>query len=405
LLETIRQFAQEKLVEAGEVEVARDRHARHYEGVIEGLPADDILPAIDANQGNVVAAIEWLAERDPPAAVNLSYFLAASPTIAVVVAALLSEIASRVGPESPTGMRARAFTLTHLIQAGEGPRAFESARELRHALSDEQLVEQIVVRESLGALTSSTPDVAWAQFQRAAAARAELRGAEQDALIRYISARDPAPLHAICVMAARRYEEAVGLFPESPVSGWPRPAYYAIRAASLHLAGAHQAGWEAARLGIEAVTAKRSLAFAYAPFVTGACCLASLGDPAGAGAVMTRACDLQQLARLPFAVADLLGSFARLRLLNGERGRAQTLAELWYPRQFYLAPLVLEVYADLEEWPDGEWVQRGQARVVEFGGGDRLATLDERGWPYLLEELEYWGKIAEQADPTAAGVS
>jgi hypothetical protein len=68
MLETIREFAWEQLVAAGEVAAMRERHARHFLAVVEstgGLlfagPQKRAMSA--ARQANIQAALRWLVEH------------------------------------------------------------------------------------------------------------------------------------------------------------------------------------------------------------------------------------------------------------------------------------------------------------------------------------------------------
>ena len=81
LLETIREFAHERLAEAGELEAARERHLRHFsvpedEVIPDGWPslrAIEVLDEIEEDYGNVVAALEWAATSNGCAGVQLLF--------------------------------------------------------------------------------------------------------------------------------------------------------------------------------------------------------------------------------------------------------------------------------------------------------------------------------------------
>jgi len=68
LLETVRQYAQEKLSESGEANAVRSRHRDHYAGVTEliesgaGTGDDDGLAVVEAEFDNVRAAFAWCRE-------------------------------------------------------------------------------------------------------------------------------------------------------------------------------------------------------------------------------------------------------------------------------------------------------------------------------------------------------
>jgi len=79
MLETIRQYAREKLMEAGEVEALADRHFAAYaalaaaaEPELRGPGMTDWLDRMDADAENLGAALEWGLESNPWAAVRMA---------------------------------------------------------------------------------------------------------------------------------------------------------------------------------------------------------------------------------------------------------------------------------------------------------------------------------------------
>lgn len=75
LLETIRQYANERLVESGEGDAWRARHLAHFLGVaqssrlpVRGPELVEWLAWLDAEADNLRAAIDWAIEADPEAA-------------------------------------------------------------------------------------------------------------------------------------------------------------------------------------------------------------------------------------------------------------------------------------------------------------------------------------------------
>jgi predicted ATPase/class 3 adenylate cyclase len=84
MLETIRQYAREKLIEAGEVHALADRHfaafaalAETAEPQLRGPAMADWLDRMDADAENFNAALEWGLESDPWAAVRMARALLA----------------------------------------------------------------------------------------------------------------------------------------------------------------------------------------------------------------------------------------------------------------------------------------------------------------------------------------
>lgn len=67
MLETVRAFAAEKLVAAGEEPVVRDRHRDHFLAWVEAIPAEltylDVGGSVRLEQHNLRAALTWCAEQ------------------------------------------------------------------------------------------------------------------------------------------------------------------------------------------------------------------------------------------------------------------------------------------------------------------------------------------------------
>jgi DNA-binding CsgD family transcriptional regulator len=78
LLETVRAYAFELLVEAGEVDAARDRHLRHFAALADvareewlTTGAQRFVNELDDDYENVRAALEWAAGSDPCSAMRM----------------------------------------------------------------------------------------------------------------------------------------------------------------------------------------------------------------------------------------------------------------------------------------------------------------------------------------------
>ena len=71
MLETIREFADERLVASGEAEAVRTRHAAYFMAFAERYELAELLPdgdqvvaLLEAEHANLRAALAWLAETD-----------------------------------------------------------------------------------------------------------------------------------------------------------------------------------------------------------------------------------------------------------------------------------------------------------------------------------------------------
>jgi predicted ATPase/class 3 adenylate cyclase len=78
MLETIRQYARERLIESGEAAAVADRHFRFFSAFAEtaaiglrGPAMGDWLDRLDADQDNLGVALEWSLEALPEAAVRM----------------------------------------------------------------------------------------------------------------------------------------------------------------------------------------------------------------------------------------------------------------------------------------------------------------------------------------------
>ena len=139
MLETIRQYARERLVESGEAESIADRHFAHFAVLAEAAAAElkgaamvDWLDRLDAEIDNLDTALGWGLETDPQEAIGmatsmLSYWdfrVASSDNDARIVRAIeIARQAVAASGSSETTQRARAAALlgqAALIWAGSG---------------------------------------------------------------------------------------------------------------------------------------------------------------------------------------------------------------------------------------------------------------------------------------------
>src|SRR6185436_9703893 len=79
LLETIKQYANEKLIESGLADAARRRHFRYFAGLAEtgaaalaGPRALEWLDRLEAEHDNLRAALDWSGNTDPADCARLS---------------------------------------------------------------------------------------------------------------------------------------------------------------------------------------------------------------------------------------------------------------------------------------------------------------------------------------------
>jgi predicted ATPase len=72
LLEMIRHYARERLDEAGETAERLERHARWYAGRLTRAGSPPDVERLDRDQDNLRAALAWLLDHDPPAALRMA---------------------------------------------------------------------------------------------------------------------------------------------------------------------------------------------------------------------------------------------------------------------------------------------------------------------------------------------
>ena len=162
MLETIRQYAREKLIEADEVEALADRHFAAFaqlaiaaEGPLRGPEMVDWLDRLDADAENLGAALEWGLEAAPWPAVQMTTALLAYWWVRVApedveartVAAIEIARARTVGvADAPPADQALAARLL-------GGAAWQWAGSGRAAIATEWAADAMVL-----ALASSDPE-------------------------------------------------------------------------------------------------------------------------------------------------------------------------------------------------------------------------------------------------------
>jgi predicted ATPase len=80
LLETLRQFGQERLAESGEADAIRDRHFAHYLALVKTAHTEVAVPRrregwlerLDNDNDNLHTALTWGSQRDPRAALRMA---------------------------------------------------------------------------------------------------------------------------------------------------------------------------------------------------------------------------------------------------------------------------------------------------------------------------------------------
>jgi predicted ATPase/class 3 adenylate cyclase len=175
LLETIRQYARDRLVDSGEAGQIRGRHIAHFLDLAEEaaplLRGPDMvawLAQLDSEADNLRAALEWALEADPEAALRLCvamqfYWRVRSMSEGVERLGRAARIVPTLLPPAPGSERERAILVANVLAAaamstwigGNVTSASvhwaEEAVEIGRAMEDAAALSQ-----ALGALAMST---------------------------------------------------------------------------------------------------------------------------------------------------------------------------------------------------------------------------------------------------------
>ncbi|MBA2770083.1 MAG: hypothetical protein H0U35_13340 [Sporichthyaceae bacterium] len=151
LLETVREYAVDLLVEAGELDEVRAQHLRHFssfrDGVREGWPsasAQQLVDELEDDYENVRAALEWALESDPcaarvPLAAMYDLFMMLGQADGLRIGRLVLErCPDRDRHRAELQISAGLLTML-LADTGEAKRALAEARELSSAIGEPRL--------------------------------------------------------------------------------------------------------------------------------------------------------------------------------------------------------------------------------------------------------------------------
>jgi predicted ATPase/DNA-binding SARP family transcriptional activator len=300
MLETVREFAQERLdAEESTVDV-HARHCRHYLELAECAEPQlntrgeaDWLARLDAEIDNLRAAIDWSLRRDPAVALRLASLLAwywdirnrFDEGLAWLAAAL-----EAAGDAVPVGERARARRGQVHLLAGKGSiYDWQGSMEEARATASDAL-----------ALSRQAGDPA---------------GIGQALLgLAHLEAAEPLPQHRRRAMA----EEALALARES---GDDRLVAFALRARALALSSAEgSAEFDAAVAALRKVGSSRELAGLYSDAAYNAI---KEGRPERASALLDQALTLVRELGDPVMLAFVSGNVGLEALFSGDLDRAR----------------------------------------------------------------------------------
>ncbi|MEO5704859.1 MAG: adenylate/guanylate cyclase domain-containing protein, partial [Candidatus Limnocylindrales bacterium] len=167
LLETVRQYARDRLLESGDGTDARERHARWYlalairaDAEIHGPMQIGWLVRMDAERPNLLAAAAWLRETNPEAGLELVaalnwywHFRGRWEEGAEVAGAALAASGKLRSRAYLGALQAHASLVGRRIQSAEGSEELEEALALSRELGDDR---------ALGITLWGSAMIAWA---------------------------------------------------------------------------------------------------------------------------------------------------------------------------------------------------------------------------------------------------
>jgi predicted ATPase/DNA-binding SARP family transcriptional activator len=398
MLETVRQYVEERAAERPYLHDARARHARYFLAFAQqaqaGLLGEDRArwqAALDADGGNLMAAITWaLSARDSLLSLRLATtivncWLRSQATPHPVEGRELEWIDAAcelAGPDAPARLRAeallaRAFLLNLMVATSDA--AEESARrshEIFVALDDSARAASALIALASTALNANRPGECAAY---AAQALAHARVADDDFLIAealsFQAATMPlAQAHPLIEEALRRYDR-VGAVHRTPVV-LGRVSYVAMAA------GEYDGARELLDRALDhALSLSEPLVIALIRGNQGLCLLFDGHAPAAAGAFLEEL-EIARSMAFPAVAAEAFGGLGAVALLRDDAARAARLCGA-----FLRHTPTMHV---LDERLCGEFFDPGRERVGaaawdrQCEAGRRM-TLDEAS-EYALED-------------------
>ena len=161
LLETIREYAAERLEASGEGDTVRCQHAVHFLALVEQVAPElhgprqaTRLEQLDAERANFSAALRWCAEHDPTTGLRLAAALWPFWLLRGYWGegrGWLEALLQRMGSDAPAGIRAQASSAAGHLATHQGDT--EAARAL--------LLEGVAIRRELGDRRSLADALHW----------------------------------------------------------------------------------------------------------------------------------------------------------------------------------------------------------------------------------------------------
>jgi non-specific serine/threonine protein kinase len=215
MLETLREYALERLEASGEAQAIRRRHAAHCaalaeaaHGELEGPAQLAWLARLEADHDNLVAALEWTLEHDPGLGLRLAGALGLywwSRSRAVEWRRWLTAMLDRA-PDAPPAVRATALLFAGVLSltAGEpaaGAEDSAAAVALMRRLGDRRLAEALAVAAAHAGARGDGAAAARLAAEALAQARASDNAAAAEAVLVMMGVGDPDRERAMALLA------------------------------------------------------------------------------------------------------------------------------------------------------------------------------------------------------------
>jgi predicted ATPase len=329
LLEMIRQYARERLAEAGESAALSERHARWYLELPErlGAPGSELrLRRLDLEPDNHRAALAWLLEHDPPAALRLADSLGDWWLMRgrLIEGRGWLEAAVERSPEStPAAAAALLRAVGFAGRAGgmsEGTRLAERSLAISRALGDRAGVAQALHVQGV-----------WAWLRGPyATARDLLESAIEEARLAGSPTAEANAMHALGLVAASQrdlprarelLEATLGLLEELREESPPDFVVTSLGLVPLVVLGepVRRVVQEDSQITFRRVGARAAVGYVR----TSLAVVARLaGDPADADVLLGDALARLRAVGDEAGIAHALAGIGRLATLEGERDRA-----------------------------------------------------------------------------------
>jgi predicted ATPase/class 3 adenylate cyclase len=150
MLETIRQYARERLIGTGEMQAIRDRHLAYFldlastaEAALDGPEMIDWLRRLDAERENMLSAIDWGSEADPERAIRMTLALVqfwrarAGGPESVELMTRAAELARHLPPPTPGDAGDREVLVSLTLSAAAIAQAMWGSALAASGLADE----------------------------------------------------------------------------------------------------------------------------------------------------------------------------------------------------------------------------------------------------------------------------